>query len=131
MIDAEQSYLQVFIDYLVAYYFKLYNKDRCLLWNTLQCYLKREPNSLKKWRRFCDKNNLKFGLKLVRGAYMTEERNLAIERGLSSPVCDNLQDTDKNYNESVKFLFENYKPGDKVRDNFYYSFVLPHITLIR
>jgi proline dehydrogenase len=114
MIDAEQTYLQTFIDYVVAYYFKIFNQDKCLLWNTLQCYLKKEPQSLQKWRRFCDQNSLTFGLKLVRGAYLTEERNIATEQGLLSPVCDNLSDTDKNYNESVKFLFETYKQGDKV-----------------
>jgi hypothetical protein len=114
MIDAEQTYLQVFIDYLVAYYFRIYNTDSCLLSTTLQCYLKNERQNLKKWRMFCDENNLKFGLKLVRGAYITEESQLAKRNRRESPVCENIECTNENYNESIKFLFNTYKEGDKV-----------------
>jgi proline dehydrogenase len=127
MIDAEQTYLQIFIDYMVAYYFKIYNTESCLLWNTLQCYLKKEKHNLIKWRGFCDENKLKLGLKLVRGAYMTEETNISREKGLPSPICNSLEDTNNNYDYSIKYLFENYKQDDKVISVFNFSTALPHI----
>lgn len=33
------------------------------------------------------------GIKLIRGAYMTEERSLALEQGKDSPVWDSLEET--------------------------------------
>jgi hypothetical protein len=117
MIDAEQTYLQSFIDYLIAYYYKIYNIESCMLWKTVQCYLKNEIHSLKKWRQFCDENKLKLGVKLVRGAYMNEENSIAELKGLPSVICDSYEENNKNYNCSVQYLFENYKKGDKVINN--------------
>jgi proline dehydrogenase len=47
------------------------------------------------------------GLKLVRGAYMREERELAEQIGLESPVCDTLEDTHASYNECMKNAIDN------------------------
>lgn len=117
MVDAEQTYLQSFIDYLVSYYFKIYNKNECIVFNTLQCYLKKHEKSMAKWYRFSEEHDLRMGMKLVRGAYMTEEGRLAKSIGLPSTVCENIDQTHINYNNSIKHIFENYRPGDKVYNN--------------
>jgi proline dehydrogenase len=114
MVDAEQSYLRFITDYIVAYYFKKFNNGKCILAQTLQCYLKTQQHDLHKWKKFCDERNLKLGLKLVRGAYMNEEKRIANEKGLIYPICNFIEDTNQNYNSSIEFLFKNYRSGDKV-----------------
>jgi proline dehydrogenase len=114
MVDAEQTYLQKFIDYLVSHYFKTFNKDNCLIANTFQAYLKDEPHRLSKLTNFCKQHNLNLGVKLVRGAYMNEESNFAERYNYPNPICSEIEDTHANYNNSIQYLFDNYKPGDKV-----------------
>jgi len=41
------------------------------------------------------------GIKMIRGAYMNEERELAAKNGQESPVWDTLEDTHVCYNESL------------------------------
>ncbi len=114
MVDAEQTYLQKFIDYSVAYYFKLFNKDDCLIANTFQAYLKEEPYKLAKLTNFCKNHNLKLGVKLVRGAYMNEENSISKKNNQDTPICNSLEDTNNNYNQSIINLFQNYRDGDRV-----------------
>ena len=40
----------------------------------------------------------KIGMKLVRGAYMEKERERAEKLKYKSPICENKEATDKNYN---------------------------------
>jgi hypothetical protein len=115
MMDAEQTYLQVFIDYLAMNYFKQMNKEKCILMTTLQCYLKKEPENLKKIFSFCKENNLAVGIKLVRGAYMNEENRISMQRGVDSPINPNLESTHDNYTNSIKFIFENFGDKDRVK----------------
>jgi proline dehydrogenase len=41
------------------------------------------------------------GIKLIRGAYMNEERKLAAENNYESPVWDSLEDTHNCYNTNL------------------------------
>jgi proline dehydrogenase len=52
-------------------------------------------------------HNVKYGIKLVRGAYMEKERARAIEKGYPSPIQATKADTDKDYNEGLKIILEN------------------------
>jgi proline dehydrogenase len=47
------------------------------------------------------------GIKLIRGAYMVEERSLAEKHGYESPIWDSLEETHKCYNDSLKLIIEN------------------------
>mmetsp|Transcript_47806 Transcript_47806/g.64830 ORF Transcript_47806/g.64830 Transcript_47806/m.64830 type:complete len:106 (-) Transcript_47806:391-708(-) len=42
------------------------------------------------------------GVKLIRGAYMNEERELAAKLGNESPVWDTIEDTHACYNKSME-----------------------------
>lgn len=121
MIDAEQSYLQHHFDYFAAYVFKIYNKKKSILSTTLQCYLNTQMQRLEKLQNFCRDYNLKFGLKLVRGAYMIEENNLASELGYPTPICANFEETNDNYNNSLARIFNFLEEEEKVCDflNFF------------
>ena len=52
-------------------------------------------------------NDITLGLKLVRGAYMEKERNLANSINIESPICDSKLETDKNFNSGLEFIFNN------------------------
>ena len=114
MIDAEQSYIQHHFDYFTAYVFRIYNKNNAVLSATLQCYLKNQMFRLEKIEKFCRGNNLKIGIKLVRGAYMMEENNLANENKYPSPICSSFEETNSNYDRSLERVFRNLKEGEKV-----------------
>lgn len=47
------------------------------------------------------------GIKLIRGCYMVEERELAQEHGYESPIWDDIDQTHKCYNESMAHVIEN------------------------
>lgn len=120
MVDAEQTYIQHYIDFLTAYLFKVYNKENSILSTTLQCYLKTQVCRLMKWFEFCRVNDVKLGLKMVRGAYLTEERKLALENNYPSPICETIEETHNNYDYSLDYIFENIQEKEKVNFlNFY------------
>jgi proline dehydrogenase len=48
--------------------------------------------------------NIKYGVKLVRGAYMEKERARALEMGYSSPIQPNKAATDQDYDAALTFL---------------------------
>lgn len=47
------------------------------------------------------------GIKLIRGAYMNEERKLAKENHYESPVWDSLEETHKCYNDNMQHVMDN------------------------
>lgn len=63
--------------------------------NTFQNYLKatreRIDYEIEKYKKL--KHIV--GLKMVRGAYMTEEREIAQKQNIESPICNTKEDTDK------------------------------------
>jgi hypothetical protein len=113
LMDAEQSYLQTLYDYIATYYIKIYNKDKVNILNTLQCYLKYHPRNYERLKNYTDNNQLKLGIKLVRGAYINEESKLAKVNHIKSPICDSFEETNKNYNETLLKIIDNYKSGEK------------------
>jgi proline dehydrogenase len=47
------------------------------------------------------------GVKLIRGAYMNEERSIAAEEGVESPVWDTIDQTHSCYNDCMKMVLDN------------------------
>ena len=56
--------------------------------------------------------NFNLGIKLIRGAYMNEERTLAEEQGRESPVWDTIEETHKCYDTSMMHIIKNMKHDD-------------------
>lgn len=82
--------------------------------NGYQCYLKRMDQVLP-MEIFASQNlNYNLGLKLVRGAYMNEERSLAHDEGRESPVWDTIEDTHRCYNTNMERALTQMKPTDMV-----------------
>jgi proline dehydrogenase len=108
MVDAEQTYMQPGIDHLVLNLQRKYNRNnRDVIYNTFQCYLKisndRVDIDLERARR----EKFKFACKLVRGAYMVQERKRARDMSYPDPIHNNIADTHQNYNHQVKKLLQN------------------------
>ncbi len=106
MIDAEQTYFQPAIDSMVLRLQRRYNKDRCVVYNTYQCYLKDSSVRLNGDMERSSRENFGFAAKLVRGAYMYAERELAIEEGRESPIHESLDDTHASYDRNVESVLE-------------------------
>jgi proline dehydrogenase len=106
-IDAEESWIQDAIDQWTFDMMLKYNKERCIVFNTLQMYRHDRLAFLRDCLELSQKHQVKYGIKLVRGAYMEKERARAIEKGYPSPIQATKADTDKDYNVALKEVLEN------------------------
>ncbi len=106
-IDAEESWIQDAIDQWTFDMMLKYNKEKCIVFNTLQMYRHDRLAFLNDCISLAKENNVKYGIKLVRGAYMEKERARAIEKGYPSPIQATKADTDKDYNAALKVILDN------------------------
>lgn len=77
------------------------NRDRHTIMNGYQSYLKRMVRVISDEVELSKVMGYNLGIKLVRGAYMTEEREIAAKAGKESPVWDTIEETHKSYNTNV------------------------------
>ena len=104
LIDGEESWMQEAADDLVMEMMRKYNKEKAIVFNTLQLYRWDRLNYLKKLHEQAKNEGFYIGMKLVRGAYMEKEIVRSIEKGYPSPICDTKDDTDKNYDTTVRYM---------------------------
>ena len=106
LIDAEDSWYQNFIDDVVTKMMQKYNKEKAIVYNTLQMYRHDRLDYLKKDYEKAVAGNYFLGMKFVRGAYMEKERERALEKGYPSPIQPDKESTDRDYNAALKFCIE-------------------------
>ncbi|RHY01038.1 hypothetical protein DYB30_006354 [Aphanomyces astaci] len=105
MIDAEQTYMQVAIDHVVLNLQRRYNTDgRDTIYNTFQCYLKDSTDRVLIDLERAEREKFQFACKLVRGAYMIQERKRALDLEYADPIHPSLEATHANYNSLVELL---------------------------
>jgi len=107
LIDAEESWMQRAADDLIELMMEKYNKDKAIVFGTLQLYRHDRLDYLKKLHIRSKQKGFILGQKLVRGAYMEKERERAKEKGYQDPICKDKIATDKNYNEAIRYMFDN------------------------
>ena len=107
LIDAEESWMQLAADDLIEEMMEKYNKEKVIVFGTLQLYRWDRLDYLKKLHGRAKEKGFKIGEKLVRGAYMEKERERADEYGYKDPICKNKVATDKMYNDVLEYMVNN------------------------
>lgn len=108
MVDAEQTYFQPAIDFLCLNAMRKYNKDTRegdaastseapVVFQTIQAYRTDSFQRLQRELGTARSEGFRFGLKLVRGAYMQMERQRAKQMGYPDPIWPTLDQTHANY----------------------------------
>ena len=106
-IDAEETWIQTAIDQWTFEMMCKYNKEACIVYNTVQMYRHDRLAYLQNELERAQQAGIKYGVKLVRGAYMEKERARALSMGYPSPIQPDKASTDKDYDAALTFLVEN------------------------
>lgn len=107
LIDAEHSWIQPMLDDLVMEMMAKYNKEKAIVQNTYQMYRHDSIERVKQHHKMALDGGFKFGLKIVRGAYMEIERARALEKGYPSPIQPDKPATDRDFDAIMRYLIEN------------------------
>ena len=107
LIDAEESWMQDAADNLVTRMMQKYNKDKSIVFNTLQMYRWDRLDYLKNLHQLANSEGFYIGMKIVRGAYMEKENLRAEENGYPTPICESKEVTDENYDAAIHYMIEN------------------------
>jgi proline dehydrogenase len=105
-VDAEETWIQKPIDDLLLEMMRKHNRQKAIIFNTLQMYRTDRLDFLANLTETALKEKFFVGLKLVRGAYMEKERERALQLGYPSPILGSKVETDASYNKAVEFCFE-------------------------
>ncbi|MBF6640453.1 proline dehydrogenase family protein [Flavobacterium sp. J49] len=106
LIDGEESWMQDAADDVVTNMMRKYNKDKAIVFNTLQLYRHDRLDYLKQLHEQAKAEGFYIGMKLVRGAYMEKENKRAEEKGYPTPICASKEATDINYDTTVVYMME-------------------------
>ena len=107
LIDAEETWIQDPVDRLTMEMMEEFNKEKAIVYNTIQLYRHDRLEFLKLSHKIARQQGFILGMKLVRGAYMEKERNRAAEMGYPSPIQATKKDTDRDYDAAVTFCIDN------------------------
>jgi proline dehydrogenase len=106
-IDAEESWIQDALDTLVESLMEHFNRDKCIVYNTLQFYRWDRLAYLDGQVKKAKAKGYQYGAKIVRGAYMEKERKRAVENGYKSPIHNTKLDVDKDFDDAIKLCLDN------------------------
>jgi len=106
-IDAEESWLQGAIDRLAEQMMLKYNREKAIVFTTLQLYRWDRIDYLEKLIAHARQHSYRLGIKIVRGAYLEKERERANAFGYPSPVNSSKAATDDEYNTAINVFIDN------------------------
>lgn len=109
LVDAEESWIQDPVDRLTMEMMEEFNKEKVVIYNTIQLYRHDRLDFLKLSHKIAKERGFVLGVKLVRGAYMEKERNRAAQKDYPSPIQPNKESTDRDYNAAIAYCVENIK----------------------
>ncbi len=106
LIDAEDYCMQKAADDIVENLMEKYNKEKAVIFGTLQLYRKDRMDYIRELHAKAKDKGYHIGMKLVRGAYMEKERERAARLGYPDPICKDKAATDRMYNDVMQYMFE-------------------------
>ena len=104
MLDAEESWIQKAIDDLAYAAMAKYNREKVIVFNTIQCYRTGRLDHLKGALAKAEADGYGVGIKFVRGAYMEKERERAKAMGYPSPIQPDKASTDAEFDACVSHM---------------------------
>jgi proline dehydrogenase len=107
MVDAEESWIQPAVDELVINFMRQYNRQTAIVYNTAQMYRHDRLKQLEDALELAKEEGFKYGVKIVRGAYMEKERARAAELGYEDPIQPNKAASDRDYNAALHLSITN------------------------
>ncbi|KFP80296.1 hypothetical protein N310_05970, partial [Acanthisitta chloris] len=113
MVDAEQSYFQPAISHLTVETQRRFNRNQPIIFNTYQCYLKEAYDNVTVDVELSRREDWHFGTKLVRGAYMEQERERAAQMGYEDPINPTYEKTNEMYHRCLDYVLEEIKHSHK------------------
>lgn len=116
LVDAEYATVQPAIDYFTFVGALAFNdatggEHRPIVHGTIQAYLRDARDRLEAMVRSAERERVRLGLKVVRGAYLTRETRLAASLGVPSPIHGSIQETHDCYNGCAAFLLDRVRRG--------------------
>lgn len=106
LVDAEETWIQDPVDALTMLVMDLLNKERVVVYNTIQLYRHDRLQFLKDSYDAAEERKFILGAKIVRGAYMEKERKRAEEKQYPSPIQPDKESTDRDYNAAIRFCID-------------------------
>ncbi len=107
LIDSEETWMQDAADQLCEQMMEKYNKERAVVFNTLQCYRWDRLDYLKEQHKKAKAGGYKLGYKIVRGAYLEKENERAEEKGYNTPMHKSKDATDSDFNAILLYIIDN------------------------
>ncbi|MFD0932950.1 proline dehydrogenase family protein [Psychroflexus salinarum] len=107
LIDAEETWMQDAADNFIEDMMRKFNKEKAIIFNTLQCYRWDRLSYVKAIHERAQKEGFKLGFKTVRGAYMEKENARAKKYGYPTPICEDKEATDVNFNAVMCYIIDN------------------------